>query len=384
MSVALPWSLPLPLYECSPWSGLGRIALIFAGRLLLLRLERRLGAGLFRIVVTHDGMTVEGCCLLSQRTPAPAVPLMPFRLFIGMIGPMIADIGRRAASWLAAWDAQGIHRTGTEGDEAGAEWLAAEAARLGAKVTIEEFEFERLDPFDCFLDIDGERIAGVPVFDAPPSGGPEGVTGRLGETGSDAEIALAELSPRSVYSGEAERLRRSGAHRGFVTVCTGDAPGLGLLNAEQYRSPYGAPALHVSSEARERVFAAAANGAPVRLVAPRRHVSGPGAQCGRRAARSRPFAPAAGRDDAAQLVVAIDGRARRRASCVGSKHCARCSPSRRACDVVFTTNAGHELGHLGLDDFVARRPGWDLSAPIAAGQPGCHYGANLGAAGGAL
>ena len=49
-------------------------------------------------------------------------------------------------------------------------------------------------------------------------------------------------------------------------------------------------------------------------------------------------------------------------------------------DVVFTANSGHELGHLGLDDFVVRRPGWD--------QPGgadwVHFGANLGAAGGVL
>ena len=54
-----------------------------------------------------------------------------------------------------------------------------------------------------------------------------------------------------------------------------------------------------------------------------------------------------------------------------------------ACDVVFTANTGHELGHLGLDDFVARRPGWDLS-PDRGGATWLHYGANLGAAGGAL
>ena len=298
-----------------------------------------------------------------------------------MIGPMIADIGRRAASWLAAWDAQGIHRTGTEGDEAGAEWLAAEAARLGAKVTIEAFEFERLDPFDCFLDIDGERIAGVPVFDAPPSG-PEGVTGRLGETGSDAEIALVELSPRSVYSGEAERLRRSGTHRGLVIVCTGDAPGLGLLNAEQYRSPYGAPALHVPSEARDRVVTAAARGAPGRLVAYSRHVP----------ARARNVAAALpGRDRSRPPLVVMTPRsswwqstAERGGGLVCWLETLRAllvAPPVR--DVVFTANTGHELGHLGLDDFVARRPGWDLS-PDRGGATWLHYGANLGAAGGAL
>ena len=46
--------------------------------------------------------------------------------------------------------------------------------------------------------------------------------------------------------------------------------------------------------------------------------------------------------------------------------------------MVFTANSGHELGHLGLDDFVARRPGCEESASWV------HYGANLGAAGGTL
>ena len=36
--------------------------------------------------------------------------------------------------------------------------------------------------------------------------------------------------------------------------------------------------------------------------------------------------------------------------------------SRPARPVVFTANTGHELGHLGLDDFIARRPGWDRNA----------------------
>ena len=49
-----------------------------------------------------------------------------------------------------------------------------------------------------------------------------------------------------------------------------------------------------------------------------------------------------------------------------------------AMDVVLTANSGHELGHLGLDDFVARRPGWDRDALWL------HWGANLGAVGGGL
>jgi len=51
--------------------------------------------------------------------------------------------------------------------------------------------------------------------------------------------------------------------------------------------------------------------------------------------------------------------------------------------VIFTANSGHELGHLGLDDFMARRPGWER--PISeGGATWIHFGANIGAADGEL
>ena len=50
------------------------------------------------------------------------------------------------------------------------------------------------------------------------------------------------------------------------------------------------------------------------------------------------------------------------------------------CDVVLTANTGHELGHIGLDDFQERRPGWDRPN----GATWVHYGANIGAVGGRL
>ncbi|HEX5317983.1 MAG TPA: hypothetical protein VFW46_02430 [Stellaceae bacterium] len=264
----------------------------------------------------------------------------------------------RAAAWLQAWDGQGFHRTATAGDEAGAAWLAAEAAALGAAPEFEEFTLDRLDPGACFLEVEGERIAAVPAFDAPPT---SGVTGRLG-----AEIAVAELSPQAVYGGEYRRLREAGGHRGLVIVCAGEAPGLGLLNAEQFREPYGAPAIHVASPARL--------GAQARLVAESR--------------RTRAFAR--------NVVVTLPGRgaplvvmtprsswwqstAERGGGIVCWLETLRAliaDPPPRP--VVFAATSGHELGHLGLDDFVARRPGWEREASWV------HYGANIGAAGGQL
>jgi hypothetical protein len=54
-----------------------------------------------------------------------------------------------------------------------------------------------------------------------------------------------------------------------------------------------------------------------------------------------------------------------------------------ACDVIFSANSGHELGHLGLDEFMARRPGWER--PISeGGATWVHFGANIGAVEGQL
>lgn len=274
----------------------------------------------------------------------------------------------RAARWLQAWDGQGTHRTATPGDHAGAAWLAAEAAALGAMPEIEEFALDRLDPGACFLEFEGTHIEAVPAFDAP-AGDAEGPLG--------AEIAVAELTPQTVYSGEYRGLRQRGGHRGFVIICKVDAPGMGLLNAEQFREPYGAPAIHVSSEARDAVLAAAARGVTAKLVSQSHRT---------RTEARNVVVTLPGRDPSlAQLVVMTprsswwQSTAERGGGIVcwlESLGALLAEPPRRPVTLVATS--GHELGHIGLDDFVARRPDCER------GCTWVHYGANIGAAGGTL
>jgi hypothetical protein len=171
----------------------------------------------------------------------------------------------RAITWLTAWDSQGAHRTATVGDQAGADWLIREAAGLGAAPEVETFALDRLDPIDVYVEFGSTRIPGVPVFDAPATGA-DGVAGTLGPIEAEPGIAVAELSPRSVYTPDYEKLRRHAGHHGLVIVCEGAQPGLGLLNAERFRDPYGAPAIHVSSEASDTVLAASARRVSARLV----------------------------------------------------------------------------------------------------------------------
>ena len=155
------------------------------------------------------------------------------------MGSAMGDGTARAVAWLSAWDSQGTHRTGTVGDEAGADWLAREASRLGATPATEEFVLERFDPSDAYLEFADARIPGVPLFDAPATTA-DGISGTLGAIGSSAAIAVAELSPVSVHTADYEEVRRNAPHRGLVILCKGAHPGLGLLNAERFRQPYGA------------------------------------------------------------------------------------------------------------------------------------------------
>src|SRR5438034_9118645 len=91
---------------------------------------------------------------------------------------------QRIASWLQAWDAQGTHRTATTGDEAGAAWLAREAAKIAGNgnVSSETFRLERIDTIAAFVEFAGERINGEPLFDGAATSA-EGVHG----SASDAQ-----------------------------------------------------------------------------------------------------------------------------------------------------------------------------------------------------
>ena len=105
------------------------------------------------------------------------------------------SLEQRVAVLLQAFDAQGNHRTGTEVDNASAQWLAHEARLAGAESSLEPFSLSRVDPQSCYLRIGEHRIDGVPLFDAGFTG-PEGMEGTIGPLGSDAEIALVESEVR--------------------------------------------------------------------------------------------------------------------------------------------------------------------------------------------
>ncbi len=274
------------------------------------------------------------------------------------------------AGLLQAFDAQGIHRTGHLADLENADWLAAQAQELGANVSIEEFAIDRVEPAGCFVEIEGQRIPGVPMFDAAFTG-PEGIEGSFGSDEA-AEIGLAALSPLAIYQPSYEAYRETKPHKALVTITKADRPGLALFNAERFLHPYGVPDLMVSSEFGPALQAAATRGVRAKVVADVRRVP---------STLLNVVATVKGHTPSAPTIAVMTPRS-------GWWHCASERGGGIVCwlavlrafrdhppagDVTMVASSGHELGHIGLDDFMARRPA------LVTGATWLHFGANLGA-----
>lgn len=284
------------------------------------------------------------------------------------------QLEQRAAQLIQEYDRQGIHRTGTMADEASAHWLAAHAKRLGSKVTLESFALDRVDPQACFIEANGKRIAGVPIFDAPFTDA-AGIRGRLGVLGSDAEIGWIELPPNAEYGQSYEPARRNSKHNAIVVISKGARPGLCLINAPEFLHPYGTPLLQVSSEHSEWVRQQEQSQTNVHFVAQVRRT----------------------RTQARNVVAVIKGTEAKLAPLVvmtprsgwwhstsergGGLVCwlevmRALAANRPRRTVHFLSSSGHELGHLGLKNFIERHP---TIVPNA--HAWIHFGANIGAVG---
>ena len=284
---------------------------------------------------------------------------------------------QRVAAVIQAYDAQGNHRTGTEVDNASAEWLANQVRRLGAEPSLEAFTLSRVDPQSCHLHIADRRIDGVPLFDADFTGA-EGVRGRLGPLGSDAEIGLAETTPFRLTApigtderDEVAEARRS-RHKAVVLLTRGSGPGLFLLNATAFTKPFGPPMLQVSSADSDWLKEQAQKRAEATVVV---HATRTGAQ------GFNVTATIAGSNPTLAPIVVMAPRS-------GWWQCASEQGSRLACwlDVMrvlvagraartchFVALSGHELGYLGIDRYLKSRP--DL---IARAHAWIFFGSSLG------
>ena len=276
-----------------------------------------------------------------------------------------------ASRIIREFDAQGIHRTGTEVDEVSARWLVGHLQHLGVDAKLESFPLNRFDPGDAWLEVDGRRIGGVPLFDAG-STGPAGILGRIGPLGGDNEIALIESSTSEIGAG---LQARASHHAGVVVITRGTRPGLSLINASTFLKPSGPPTLQVSSVEGEWLKAQAEKGAKVHLTIPvTRTPTVAYNVVGHLPGRVRE-APAVG------IITPRSGwwtcASERGGGIVAWLETARALVAAKPIrDVNFVATSGHELDQIGLDGFLSTRPNL-----VKQSLAWIHFGANTGAAG---
>jgi hypothetical protein len=217
------------------------------------------------------------------------------------------------------------------------------------------------------------RIEGLPLFDGPftPT---SGVSGRLGTLETNSAIGLTETAVNAAAAGPLGEARRANRHKAIIAVTRGGRAGLCPSNADSFVRPFGPPVLQVSSEDASWLNERTKADIDVQVIA---HVTRSSVTANNVTAELR------GTDPTLPPVIVMTPRS-------GWYSCASERGGGIACwlevmrglrntrlkrSVLFVAASGHELGHLGIDAYIERRPGLVKSA---AGW--LHLGANVGAA----
>jgi hypothetical protein len=280
---------------------------------------------------------------------------------------------KRIAATIREFEVQGYHRTATPVDRASGEWLAEQVKSAGLKPSLEPFPIDRVDPVTAIVVAGSRRIEGVPLFDAAFTSA-DGVRGQLGAPGAAADVALIETAVNAAGGGALGEARRATAHKAIVAITRGGRPGLCPSNADSFLSPFGPPVVQVSSDEAAFLAGHAANRGAVTLVA---HVKRTDASA------DNVVATVDGSDAALPPLIVITPRSgwygcaseRGGGIAVWLEMMRALRASRPKRPVWFVASSGHELGHLGINAYIDRRPG------IVTNAVGwLHLGANVGAA----
>ena len=243
----------------------------------------------------------------------------------------------------------------------------------GLEPAREMFDLSRVVPIAGEVRASRRQVTGLPLFDAAFTDA-EGIRGRFGALGSDAEIGLAEAAPNTSGAGALGEARRQNRHRAIVLITKGGHPGLCPNNADSFLHPFGPPVLQISSEEKPWLDDLARAGGEAKVVA----------QVKRSPAEAfNVTASITGTDKSLPPLVVMTPRS-------GWWTCASERGGGIACwlevmramrgskparDVLFVASSGHELGQRGIEVFAERRP-----TLIKQSRAWIHFGANIGAA----
>ena len=284
----------------------------------------------------------------------------------------------RIADIIREYSAQGYHRTGTAVDTVSGAWLSDRIQDMGVMPFMDPIELDRVNVLYASFDFGNLTIEGVPLYDCAYTD-VAGITGRLGDLGSDADIGVIMLPPSTSSPAHTrlDEVRHTTRHKGIIIVSDSSYPldGIATLNAEDFRAPVGPPTLQIANEHWQSLQDAIARGQEGTLVAFCEHSPSKAYNVSARIDGSDP--------DLAPMVIMTPRSGWWRCASERGGGIALflelmrdliANPPQR--DVIFTANSGHELSHLGLDQMLHENPTLARDAFIW-----IHLGANFAATG---
>ncbi|MEK9824291.1 MAG: hypothetical protein VW840_19165 [Gammaproteobacteria bacterium] len=282
----------------------------------------------------------------------------------------------RIAEVISEYSSQGIHRTGTDVDNQSAAWLLQKIESLGVSPAKTVFRFQRLNPLINQLSIGDLTITGVPLYDCTYTDN-RGITGSIGELGSEADIGVIMALPFASSPGgqRIHSARLEAKHKAIIIVTDSRLPenGVALQNAEDFTDPFGPPVLQVSNEHWTELQTAMGSQVEANVVIHCEYVDATASNVEAKIKGSNPdLAPVVVMTPRSGWWANASERGGGIACFLEIVRSIKASSPRR--DVIFTANTGHELGHTGLELFLHNNPGLIQDAHIW-----MHLGANFAA-----
>lgn len=152
------------------------------------------------------------------------------------------------AQYVKQYSQQGSHITGSHVDKVTAVWMEGILKRQGYEVKLAPVAIKKVTLKNNIIKLDKKIIHGFPVYDGNFTK-QNGISGKLGLPGTDADIVVLEMPVSVKYDGNKlfTQLRYGKKYRAIVALTQGNKPGLALIDNENYPLQKGLPILQVSN-----------------------------------------------------------------------------------------------------------------------------------------
>lgn len=262
--------------------------------------------------------------------------------------PNHKDRRTRISSILKDYHNQGIHRTGSESDNANSIWFAEKIENLGLKPIKHEFMVNKININQAKLEIKNKHINGIPVYDSVKQNSYQ-ISGEFGSFTSNAEIGFDHIRTDRRLKYE----RNKNRHEVLVFSKKNFLDGIRPINAERFKKPFHPPVLHVSNEYGPMLKNLSKKREKAKVILEINRSKQKASNISTKInGTNKNLPPIIIMTPKSGWWQCVSERGGGIASFLEIMRHLKSNPPKR--DFIFLATTGHELGHLGLKDFLKK------------------------------